>query len=347
MKLSFKSFEVHKQVPLAISRGAQSSSMNWEVRVLFDGIEGIGEAAEYFIPQHAQPFEFLGKELERAVPVLRPFSPWQRMEAEAAMRGAAIASSALAGIDMALHDWIGKAVGQPVWRLLGLPNRGHAPVSFTIGISSPQSAQQRWAQWLEVGMPKAVKVKLGSPDGIDSDKAMFEALLAILPTPISIGVDANGGWTLEDALHMCRWLADRRVDHVEQPTHPTDLSALRRIHEESPLPILVDESCRTSGDIPLLADACDGINIKLLKCGGISEAMRMIHCARAHGLRVMLGCYSQTVLGNTAANQLAALVDYIDLDSHLNLKNDPYMGCRLDDGVLFNRDLPGLGVTHA
>jgi muconate cycloisomerase len=110
---------------------------------------------------------------------------------------------------------------------------------------------------------------------------------------------------------------------------------------------MADESCRTSNDIPLLASSCSGINIKILKCGGLSEALRMIHCARAMGLKVMLGCYSQTSLGNTAANQLASLVDYIDLDSHLNLKNDPYVGCRLDNGYLINREIPGLGVTHA
>jgi muconate cycloisomerase len=119
------------------------------------------------------------------------------------------------------------------------------------------------------------------------------------------------------------------------------------VHYGSPIPVLADEACLTSRDIPALAGACSGINIKLSKCGGISEALRMVATARAHGMKVMLGCYSQTSLGNSAANQLASLVDYIDLDSHLNLKRDPFVGCRFEDGYLHNRDLPGLGVTHA
>jgi muconate cycloisomerase len=110
---------------------------------------------------------------------------------------------------------------------------------------------------------------------------------------------------------------------------------------------MADESCRTSRDIPGLVGRCSGINIKILKCGGLTEGLRMIHTARAHGLKLMLGCYSQTSMGNTAANSLGSLVDYIDLDSHLNLKDDPFVGCRFDDGYLINRDLPGLGVTHA
>jgi muconate cycloisomerase len=321
--------------------------MNWEVRVLHDGVEGHGESAEYSIHDSSQPFDFLGQELERAVPLLRPYSPWQRNEVELILRRHAIASSALAGIDMALHDWAGKVTQQPVWRLLGLSGQIHVPNSVTIGISSPESAQQRLIQWLELGVVRAVKIKMGSAEGIAADQAMLEAVTKLLPTSTHVSVDANGGWKTSDAITMCRWLADRDVDHVEQPTDPCDLSALRLVHEGSPIPILADESCRTSRDVPDLVGACSGINIKLLKCGGLTEAYRMIACARAHGLKVMLGCYSQSTLGNSAANQLASLVDYIDLDSHLNLKDDPFLGCRFEDGYLHNRDVPGLGVTHA
>ncbi|MFM8570841.1 MAG: mandelate racemase/muconate lactonizing enzyme family protein [Pirellula sp.] len=347
MKLTYRGFEVHKRVALAISRGTQSSSQNLEIRILKDGVEGIGEAAEFSIPHTAQSFGFLEQELARAESILRAFDPWQREQIHTALTEHRIASSAIAGIDMAVWDWCGKVAGQPVWRLLGLSQLSKVPSSVTIGIQSPESAQQRWAQWLELGVIRAVKVKMGSPAGIRADQAMFEALAKLLPDQIHRSVDANGGWSVADAIEMSRWLAQRGVDHIEQPTDPGNLEALAQVHRESSLPIMADESCRTSKDIPGLVSCCSGINIKILKCGGLTEAMRMIHTARAHNLKLMLGCYSQTSLGNTAAHQLASLVDYVDLDSHLNLKDDPFVGCRFDDGFLVNRELPGLGVTHA
>jgi len=347
VKLTYRGFEVHKRVALAISRGTQSSSRNWEIRILKDGLEGIGESAEFPIPHTTQSFDFLEQELARAAVILRAFAPWQREQIHSALVENKIASSAIAGIDMAIWDWCGKACNQPVWRLLGLAQNGSIPTSVTIGIQSPQSAQQRWVQWLELGVVRAVKVKMGSPEGIQADQAMFEALEKLLPEGIHRSVDANGGWSVTDAIEMSRWLAKRGVDHIEQPTNPNDLEALAQVHRESSLPIMADESCRTSKDIPGLVGRCSGINIKILKCGGLTEALRMVHTARAHNLKLMLGCYSQTSLGNTAAHQLSSLVDYIDLDSHLNLKDDPFVGARFDDGFLINREIPGLGVTHA
>ena len=347
MKISYRGFEVQKRVALAISRGTQSSSRNLEIRILRDGVEGIGEAAEFSIPHATQSFDLLELQLAAATEILRPFDPWSRHEIHTAMVDSNLPSSVIAGIDMAVWDWCGKSLGQPVWKLLGLNKAASVPTSVTIGIQSPESAQQRWAQWLELGVVRAVKVKMGAPAGIQADQAMFEALCKLLPDNIHRSVDANGGWSVSDAIKMSSWLADRRVDHIEQPTDPSDLEALAMVHKESILPIMADECCRTSKDIPNLIGRCSGINIKILKCGGLTEAIRMIHTARAHDLKVMLGCYSQTTLGNTAALQLASLVDYVDLDSHLNLKDDPYVGCRFDDGYLFNRDMPGLGVTNA
>lgn len=347
MKVSYEGFEVHKRVALAISRGTQSSSQNLEIRILRDGIEGIGESAEFSIPHSTQSFDLLQLQLAGAASILRPFEPWQRHEIHAAMVAEKLPSSVIAGIDMAVWDWCGKSCGQPVWKLLGLSQAASVPTSVTIGIQSPEAAQQRWAQWLELGVIRAVKVKMGSPAGIEADQAMFDALCKLLPGNIHRSVDANGGWSVSDAIEMSSWLADRGVDHIEQPTDPGDLEALAAVHLASKLPIMADESCRNSKDIPSLIGRCSGINIKILKCGGLTEAVRMIHTARAHNLKVMLGCYSQTTLGNTAANQLASLVDYVDLDSHLNLINDPFVGCRFEDGFLINREIPGLGVTHA
>lgn len=347
MKLTYKGFKVHKRVALAISRGTQSSSQNWEIRILKDGLEGIGESAEFSIPHSTQSFTDIEHHLEKATQILRHMDPWLRHQIHDTLVENQIASSAIAGIDMAIWDWCSKACGQPAWRLLGLSQNSHVPTSVTIGIQSPQAALGRWAQWLELGTIRAVKVKMGSPEGIQADQAMFDALSKLLPDSIHRSVDANGGWSVSDAIEMSQWLAKRGVDHIEQPTNPSDLEALAQVHRESSLPIMADESCRTAKDIPGLVGRCSGINIKILKCGGITEAIRMIHTARAHNLKLMLGCYSQTSLGNSAACQLASLVDYVDLDSHLNLKDDPFVGCRFDDGFLINRELPGLGVTYA
>ena len=347
IKLTCRGFEVQKRVALAISRGTQAGSRNWEISIESDGLEGFGESAEFSIPHTTQTFDHLGIELSRAASIVASYEPWQRESIHGALVAQGIASSAIAGIDMAIWDWCGKAMGLPVWKLLGVSQSPSVPTSVTIGIQSPESAQRRWMQWLELGVVRAVKVKMGSPEGIRADQAMFEALAALLPSTVHRSVDANGGWSVPDAIAMSRWLAERGVDHIEQPTEPSDLEALAQVHRGSSLPIMADESCRTSRDIPGLVGRCSGINIKILKCGGLTEGLRMIHTARAHGLKLMLGCYSQTSMGNTAANSLGSLVDYIDLDSHLNLKDDPFVGCRFDDGYLINRDLPGLGVIHA
>ena len=347
MKIHFRGFEVRKRVALTISRGMQAGSRNWEVEIEDEGVSGFGESAEFSIPGSVQDYDYLAGELERAAALISSCSAWDRQEALSRLQAHSVASSVRAGIDMALWDWCGKVCRAPVWKMMGLADRASVPMSVTIGIQSPASAKERWRKWCEVGEFRAVKVKMGASGGIAQDQAMFEALVEELPAEVSKSVDANGGWTVEEAIEMSRWLSERGVDHIEQPTVPGDHEALARVHRESCLPIMADESCRTSMDIPGLVGCCSGINIKLLKCGGLSEAIRMVYTARSHGLRVMLGCYSQSSLGNAAANQISALVDYVDLDSHLNLLDDPYSGCRLEGGYLVNSGSPGLGVTHA
>ncbi|MGL5871967.1 MAG: enolase C-terminal domain-like protein, partial [Xenococcaceae cyanobacterium] len=159
-------------------------------------------------------------------------------------------------------------------------------------------------------------------------------------------VDANGGWSLEDALSMCDWLGEQGVKYVEQPLPVGEENNLLILHQRSPLPIFVDESCFDSSDIPRLANSVSGINLKIMKAGGLSEVMRSIHVARACGLQVMFGCYSDSVLANTAMSHLAPLADYLDLDSHLNLLDDPFSGAQLTRGCLLPKDLPGLGVEY-
>jgi L-alanine-DL-glutamate epimerase-like enolase superfamily enzyme len=282
--------------------------------------------------------------LQEAAVVVESLSPWDRQRITAALNATAIPSAVLAGIDMALYDWMGKRLGVPLWQLWGLDLGQLPPTSVTIGISSPVAAQQRAADWMQLADIKAFKVKLGSPEGMAADQAMLMAIQSQIPLGSLLTVDANGGWDVETALSMCDWLAGQGVTYVEQPLAQGKEDQLYELWHQSPLPIFVDESCFTSADLPGLVGRVHGINIKLMKCGGLTEAVRMIHAARVHGLQVMLGCYGNTALANTAAAHLAPLVDYLDLDSHLNLIDDPFSGAVLHNGCLVPTAQPGLGV---
>lgn len=234
----------------------------------------------------------------------------------------------------------------PLWQLWGLDLKKIQPTSVTIGISSPAAAQERLQAWLQQGNFQAVKVKLGNPAGIEADQAMLAAILEKLPNHTKLSVDANGGWSVANALVMAQWLADRGVTYLEQPLAAGAEQDLPILYEKSPLPIFVDESCFISSDIPALADRVHGVNIKLMKSGGLSEAYRMIHTARACKLQVMFGCYSDSSLANTALAHLSPLADHLDLDSHFNLLDDPFSGAELHNGCLLPNDQPGLGLTH-
>ena len=214
-----------------------------------------------------------------------------------------------------------------------------------MGISTPEGACDRIRRW-HADYPdlRSIKIKLGSPDGIEADQAMFSALQAEFRPHDKVSIDANGGWTLDDAKTMAIWLAERNVAYLEQPLPVKDNYQLAVLKQHSPLPIFVDESCFTSRDIVPLAQWADGINIKLMKSGGLTEARRMIHTARACGLSVMFGCYSDSALSNTALAQLSPLANHLDLDSHLNLKDDPFIGAQLELGRLMLNEQPGLGV---
>lgn len=344
MRISVETFTVHKRFPLTISRGTTSKTTNVWVRVEQEGIEGWGEASPFsIIRESRQSTEVLFEALQLIAPVLETFSPWERQKIERVLAEAELPTSAWAAIDLALYDWLGKQVGIPLWRLLGLNRRRIVPTSVTVGINSPEGARQRVRDWLPFTGGGVLKIKLGSPEGIAADQEMLLAIREEAPQA-ELSVDANGGWSLDDAVMMCSWLASQGVRHVEQPLAAGQEEKLPMLYERSPLPIFVDESCCTSRDIPKLADRVHGINIKLMKSGGLTEAIRMIHTARACGLQVMFGCYSDSTLANTAASQLSPLADYLDLDSHLNLVDDPFTGATIQDGCLIPNDLPGLGV---
>lgn len=360
MRISVETFTVHKRFPLTISRGTTSQTTNIWVRIEHEGIEGWGEASPFAIASQGtsaakqdaltlissevrQSTELLWEALEVVVPMLERFTPWERQKIERVLADAEIPSAVWASIDVALHDWLGRWAGLPLWRLWGLNRRRIVPISATIGINSPEGARQRVRDWLPFTGGGVLKIKLGSPDGIAADQEMLLAVREEAPEA-QLSIDANGGWSLEEAVKMCDWLASQGVKYVEQPIAAGQEDDLPLLYERSPLPIFVDESCFTSRDIFSLADRVHGINIKLMKSGGLSEAIRMVHTARACGLQVMFGCYSDSTLANTAASQLSPLADYLDLDSHLNLVDDPFTGATVQDGRLIPNNLPGLGV---
>ena len=245
--------------------------------------------------------------------------------------------AAKSAIDMALHDRLGKALGVPLYRLWGLNPNETPPTSYTIGLDEPEVMQQKTR---ETGGYAILKVKLGTPQDVQIIRALREV------TDKPIYVDANTAWTPKEAVRKIRELTPLGIDIVEQPTAADDLEGLKFIREHSDIPIIADESVKLAADIPALADCVDGINIKLVKCGGLLEAMRIISVARAHKLKVMMGCMIESSLGITAAAHLTPLVDYVDLDSHLLIANDPYIGVTLKNGRLALPNRPGIGVIQ-
>jgi muconate cycloisomerase len=194
---------------------------------------------------------------------------------------------------------------------------------------------------------KRLKVKLGSPAGVEADRALFATVRECTPVGVGLRVDANGGWRdVAEARAMLSWLAERGAEYVEQPLAVGREAELLALFVGRPLPLYVDESVRTAADVPPLAGRVDGVNLKLLKAGGIRAGLRLIHTARAHGLSVMIGCFGESSLGIAAGAALAPLVDHVDLDSHLNLTNDPFTGLRWNDGRTLPGDGPGLGVQR-
>ena len=343
MQINIETFTVNKRFPLTISRGTTAQTTNIWVKIASDGIEGWGESSPFCLGNHSQSTEMLVEALQQVAPILSNYHPLQRQQIQQVLQSYSIPSSAQAGIDMALHDWMGKQVNLPLWQLWGLDCDRTAPTSVTIGINSPEKAQERVIDWLKFVDVKVLKVKLGSTSGIAADKAMLLAVQEVAPNQ-ELFVDANGGWSLEDATIMSAWLENLGVKYIEQPLPRGEENKLLELKMRSPLPIFVDESCMTGADIPLLANSIDGINIKLMKAGGLGEALRMVHTAKAYGLQVMFGCYSDSTLANTAAAHLSPLADYLDLDSHLNLTDDPFSGAIMQQGRLQLNNKPGLGV---
>ena len=241
-------------------------------------------------------------------------------------------------------------------RLWGLDPARPVPTSVTLGLGTVPRVLERLQRWWQLCPASRVKLKLGSPEGVGHDQALVLAVNDALGDrrqstgqAVELQVDANGGWDLDQARLMVNWLAEAGVVLVEQPLPPlldpeADTAGFAALDLDCPIPLVADESCWTLNDLLRLAPHVDGVNIKLLKCGGLSEAHLMARVAERLGLDVMVGCYSDSALLNGAAAQLLPLVRWPDLDSHLNLLDDPFVGPRLERDGLLAGEGPGLGV---
>jgi L-alanine-DL-glutamate epimerase-like enolase superfamily enzyme len=319
--------------PFVIARNTTEVAEVVWVELEHDGEVGYGEAAP--IERYDESPQSAVAYLEAAADALGD-DPFALEEIMARLPGREYA--ARAALDAALHDLCGKLSGLPVWRLLGVGRAG-PPTSWTIGLGGPDEMAVKAQR--ATGF-RSLKLKLGGRDGRDVDRV--EAVREVWQGPIR--VDVNEYWTLDEALDALPKLAELGVDYCEQPLAAGD-AAGAELKARAPIPIFVDEDCHTLADVLGCAERAHGINIKLAKSGGIREAVRMIHAARALSLGVMLGCMVESGLGIAAGASIASLCDHGDLDGNLLLREDPWPGVQLVDGVQFPSESPGLGVRQA
>lgn len=299
------------------------------------GLRGVERLASKVSEEVRGDPVILGERAAGAGPVAIPPGP-----VEEAVRGAlGEQPMARVGLSAALHDLLGKRAGEPVWRLFGLDPADAPASAYTIGLDAPEAMRERAAA---AAAYPVIKVKVGT----QKDEETLAAIRAARPDATLL-VDANTAWTLQGAIDRLPMLEEHGVAVIEQPLHPDDDESWLPLRRASRIPIVADESCRTLSDVERLAGRVDGINIKLAKCGSLTEARSMAEAARARGMVVMLGCMVESTLGISASVQLAPLVDYCDLDGAALLAEDPFVGPGLaEDGTLrFNQE-PGLGVRR-
>ena len=329
--------------PFTIARGTQATAENVVVRITDDeGTTGIGAAA---------PSAYYGETADTVAAVLPDLlavvedagDPHSLDRIERRLRETVRANpAARCAISIALHDLVGKRLDLPLYRYWGLDADETVSTSYTIGLDSIERMREKTATAVDAGH-SILKVKLGT----ERDREIMAAVRDAA-SDARIRVDANEAWTPPEAVDMIETLAAFDVEFVEQPVPVDSSDGLRYVHERSALPIAADESCVTLADVPRIADRADIANIKLMKCGGLREAKRMIHAARAHGLEVMLGCMIESNAAIAAGCHLAPLLDYADLDGSLLLADDPYAGVAMADGEvdLVGGDRPGTGARE-
>ena len=339
MKLEVEPLKVETAHPFQIARNTRTSYDVFVFSLDHDGVTGLGEAA---------PSAFYGEDamtVRAAVNGLGGLLDGDPEDVRAQLHdtstplGAALVghASVRAAIDTALWDMRGRREGVPIYELIGA-NPGNTPLtSYTIGFDTPDVIDKKVD---DAGEYRILKVKVGLP----GDMEILDRVIA--RSGKKVRVDANEGWDVDMAIEKTTELFERGVEFCEQPIAHGEEEDLRTLKRLSSLPIILDESIVNPADVDARADQGHGINIKLMKCGGITPALELIEAARRHSLQVMLGCMIETSIGITAAAHLSPLVDYADLDGNLLLKDDPFAGVRVVGGKLILPSEPGLGVTR-
>lgn len=340
LKVRFQAVRLTKKYPLAISRGVSTGSLNLFVFAEQDGHVGLGECAP-------------GTGFDETLADLATTQLTQLVEsgieglsvAEIVQRGVdmGVDASALAGLDVALWDLLAKRAGLPLYELFGLSPRS-VPTSVTIGINPVDVIRERVPEILSRTGGRFLKIKLGTPEGFERDQENYLAAQeASASFGVGLRVDANGGWDAPTAIMMMNWLSERNCDYVEQPLARGDEENLKQVFAARKLPLYVDESVRVASDVIALRDRVDGINLKLMKTGGLTEALRLVAVARACGLGTMIGCMGESSVAISAGAAIGSLFDHIDLDSQINLAPDPAKGAPMISGIVTPLAVPGHG----
>ena len=334
LNLSFRPNELKLRHAFNLARSSRTTTPDVLVEIEYDGLIGYGEASmpPYLGESIPSVMEFLGK-LD-----LTQFSdPFRLEEILAYVDGVAPDNrAAKASVDIALHDLLGKIMGQPWYKIWGLSPEKAPNTSYTIGIDKPDVVRQKVD---EAAPYKVLKVKMG----LDNDKELVEIIRSKTDRPIC--VDANQGWTdKEKALEMCYWLKERNCLFVEQPFDKSMIEETAWLRERSPLPLIADEFLQRLPDVIRAYQVYDGINIKLMKSTGMHEAYKMAVLAKSLGMKLMVGCMTETSCAVSAAAQLSPMVDWADLDGNLLIANDSFDGMKIVDGKVTLTDLPGIGV---
>lgn len=335
MHLSFEPYELKLKHVFTVSSFSRSTTPDVQVRIDYDGYTGYGEAS---MPP------YLGQTVESVCSFLKkvdleqfpdPFCIDDILTYIDSLSDGD--SAAKAAVDIALHDLVGKIIGAPWHRMLGLNPEKTPNTTYTIGIDTDEMVKLKTRE--VAGQFKILKVKLGTP----RDREMIRAIREVSDLPIA--VDVNQGWkNKKKALDEIFWLKEQGIVMVEQPMPKEMLDANAWLTERSPLPTFADEAIQRLKDIPAIKGAYTGINIKLMKCTGMREAWKMMNYARAEGMRVMIGCMTETSCAIAAAAQLSPAVDFADLDGNLLIANDIFRGTTIVDGKITLNQLPGIGI---
>ncbi|SCY21318.1 L-alanine-DL-glutamate epimerase [Paenibacillus polysaccharolyticus] len=335
MKLTHKNYILQLGEPFISNKGIISMVEQLIIQVHWETYSGIGTAI--YANEYGFTKENTSEFMDFARDILLEYSPYEFEKVTKKLWGIfPNCASAISAVDMAIHDLIGKVTGLPLYKLWGLENLPLPMSSISLG-SLPRTDLVEKAKGL-LDWP-ILKIKLKK----DSDLKCIEDLRSIYNG--RIWVDGNCSWSPDETLRVCDYMSKYSIELLEQPIANGNVHSLHYIHKRSPIPIIADEDCVNPSDVLKLQESVSGVNIKLCKCGGLSRAVEMIRLARSLNLKVMLGCKTESIVGISAMGQLAGLADYLDLDGHLDLVNDPFQGIELHEGLVTLPSYPGIGIT--